>query len=573
MLLGILVFRPSYDTNDDPKMSFLVTGRVVAQTPDEHLVFTHFLVGLLLKRLYLWAPSVPWYGAYLFAVHAAAHVALVYILFKQRLGLRWFAAYLVYAAVVGLMLLTSLQFTTTAFVALQSGSLLGLLAFQLAAEGETATARRLTFASVAFLFAAALIRWHVFMLFASLAVPAACVLLWTHRREKRLIVKAAVMAGLTLAGLIGLAQLNTAYYERDPRWSDFYSYNELRARINDLGWVYYSPETAHVFPQVGWSLNDFAMMQSWFYDDPAVYNAAKFQELLDAYPWQETMPRQDRFEDLLKALAGDAHLIPILALLPLAALFLGRNQTALVTLLLSCLWVIAIILVATLLRKPPPSRVYLPALSFPLGLAVFLEAVWPASLRPKHSPPPKAPSLLRPTRAPSPRVRIAVQSACIALAGFGVVNGVVRHYDRGRTKAEQSAVFYRELEAIAGDPDKLYITWGASFPIELLRPTDSLQWLVNLRNLSWGWSQQCPFHDDMKLVFGLSDVARELADRPDVMLICDPVCLPLLATYIREHHGREITFERTGKFLTAVVARAVPASPAVIASQKKAPRQ
>jgi hypothetical protein len=208
-----------------------------------------------------------------------------------------------------------------------------------------------------------------------------------------------------------------------------------------------------------------------------------------------------------------------------------------------------------------------------LGLAVFLEAVWPTSLRPKHSLPPKAPSPLRPTRAPSPRVRIAVQTACIALAGFGVVNGVVRHYDRGRTKAEQSEVFYRELEAIAGDPDKLYITWGASFPIELLRPTDSLQWLANLRNLSWGWSQQCPFHDDMKLVFGLSDVARELADRPDVMLICDPVCLPLLATYIREHHGREITFERTGKFLTAVVARAVPASPAVIASQKKAPRQ
>jgi hypothetical protein len=573
VVLGILVFRPSYDTNDDPKMSFLVAGVVVSQTPDEHLVFTHFLIGLLLKRLYLWAPSVPWYGAYLFAVHAAAHIALVYVLFRQRLGLRLFAAYLVYAAVVGLMLLTSLQFTTTTFLVLQSGCMLGLLAFQRAAQGEAATARRLTFASVAFIFLAALIRWHVFMLFLSLAVPAACVLLWTHRREKRLIVKAAGVAGLTLAGLVGLAHLNTAYYERDPRWSDFYSYNELRARINDLGWVYYSPETAHVFPQVGWSLNDFAMMQSWFYDDPAIYNAAKFQELLDAYPWQETMPRQDRLSDLLTALAGDAHLIPILALLPLAALFLGRNQTALVTLLLSCLWVCAIVLVATLLRKPPPARIYLPILSFPLGLAVFLEAVWPTSRRGKHPLPTEAPSPLRPRGTSSARVRLAVQSACIALAGFGVVEGVGRHYDRGQINAERSEVFYRELESIAGDPDKLYISWGASFPIELLRPTDNLQWLANLRNLSWGWSQQCPFHDDMKLVFGLSDVARELADRPDVMLICDPVCLPLLATYIREHHGREVAFERTGKFLTAVVARAVPATPAIIASQKKPPRQ
>jgi hypothetical protein len=573
LLAGIVVFRPNYDTNDDPTMSFIVTGRVISQTPDEHMVFTHFLIGLLLKRLYLWAPAVPWYAVYLFSVHAAAHVALVYVVFKQRVGLHWFAVYLAYAAVVGLMLLTSLQFTTTAFVALQSGCLLGLFAFQRATEGNARTARRATIASIAFLVAAALIRWHVFMLFASLAIPAACVLLWTHRREKRLIGRAAGVAGFTFAGLVGLALANTAYYDGDPRWRDFYSHNELRARVNDLGWVYYSPETAHVFPQVGWTVNDLAMMQTWFYDDPAVYNAAVYQALLDAYPWQETMPRQNRLKDLRTALADDGHLIPLLALLPLAALLLGRNYTALVTLLVSCLWVCAIVLVATLLRKPPPARIYLPILSFPLGLTVFLGAVWPIPWRGKNPADTLEPSPPRPKGTHRSWPKTAVQTACVALAAIGVVVGLGTHYARGRDKSERSEAFYRELASIADDPEKLYIVWGASMPYELLRPGDNLQWLSNLRVLQWGWGQQCPFHNDMKLIFGIGDLARELADRPDVTLISDPILLPFLATYIREHHGREVAFERTGQFLTAVVTRAMPASPAVIASQENAQRK
>ena len=72
ILLAIVVFRPSYDTNDDPVMSLIVSGKVVSQQPDEHMVFTHFLIGLVLKNLYLLLPAIPWYGIYLFAVHACA---------------------------------------------------------------------------------------------------------------------------------------------------------------------------------------------------------------------------------------------------------------------------------------------------------------------------------------------------------------------------------------------------------------------------------------------------------------------------------------------------------------------
>ncbi len=127
--VAIVVFCPGYDTNDDPMMSLIVAGKGTCQESDEHMVFTHFLLGWLLKSLYTAAPGIPWYGVYLLAVHTAAHVALVYMLFKQRLGWRWLLVYLTYAATVGLSLLCALQFTTTAFLAVQSGVLLGWFAF------------------------------------------------------------------------------------------------------------------------------------------------------------------------------------------------------------------------------------------------------------------------------------------------------------------------------------------------------------------------------------------------------------------------------------------------------------
>ncbi len=178
------------------------------------------------------------------------------------------------------------------------------------------------------------------------------------------------LAALIIAGLVGLSELNDVYYRRDPRWRDFYRYNELRARVNDLGWVYYSPETAHVFSQVGWSANDFGMIQAWYYDDPAVYSADKLRELLDAYPWRESRPADNSLHDLVGALRQNPQVVPLLAILPLMAWSLRRKKSGLAALLLTCVWICLVLSAATLLRKPPPPRIYLPILSFPAALAI-----------------------------------------------------------------------------------------------------------------------------------------------------------------------------------------------------------
>jgi hypothetical protein len=225
-------------------------------------------------------------------------------------------------------------------------------------------------------------------------------------------------------------------------------------------------------------------------------------------------------------------------------------------LLLTCVWVCGIVGIATLLRKPPPPRIYLPILSFPITLGVFLSAILPRYAG-------RNDSARGADSSPSPRNRkrfasapVALRWVCITLAATGVVYSLGSQYERGRVNSRRSEAFYHELASIAQDPEKLYIVWGACMPFELLRPTDNLQWLSNLRLLLWGWPQQCPFYSDMKRQFRINDLPRELADRPDIVLVSDQACLRLLINYIGEHYGREARFEQVAPMASVAMFRA-----------------
>ncbi len=69
---------PGFDTNDDAVINMIVAGEGFGLAPDEHMVFTHVWIGLVLKTAYTHFPDVPWYASYLLAVQAAANVVLLY---------------------------------------------------------------------------------------------------------------------------------------------------------------------------------------------------------------------------------------------------------------------------------------------------------------------------------------------------------------------------------------------------------------------------------------------------------------------------------------------------------------
>ena len=115
------VYTPAYETNDDVSMSMIASGTGIGVQPDEHLVFTHVAIGLLLKYLYIQMPSIPWYGSYLLGIHFLSQVAVLYAMLKWRYSRAAAFCYLVLFAIAGVQLITRLQFTSTAIWCVECG--------------------------------------------------------------------------------------------------------------------------------------------------------------------------------------------------------------------------------------------------------------------------------------------------------------------------------------------------------------------------------------------------------------------------------------------------------------------
>ncbi len=565
LVASILIFRPSYDTNDDSAMNLIVAGKLITAEPDEHMIFTHVAIGMVLKNLYERFPDLPWYALYLFAVQGLAHIALLYALITQDNRPRTLLLFLLYSTVIGVLFLGVLQFTTTAFLVGQSGLFLAILAFLRAADHKNRDALQLAAAGAALLLLSSMIRWPVFFLVVCLAAPIALVMAWCYRRERRLLAASAGLVIATTAAAYGLVLLNHAYYAADPRWQDFYEFNELRAKFNDLAWVYYSSETAPVLATNGWSANDLGMIMSWFYDDPATFGPERLQRILDSYAWNEGGYDVVKLHEFITEVARDRRLIPLLCLLPVLYLALGKSRRVHAAVLLTVVFVVALITATIILRKPPPARVYLPVLAFPSALALFCSA-WHARGSTSNANPHA--STLTGSWQWNRVGWSFVVSLSVMLGLYAGILNMLEQYDRGKQRRRQSNHFYEQLARLDPRPDNLYVCWGAAMPFEHIRPIDNLQWLAGFRALHMGWPQQCPFHDDMKERFDVPYLARQLYERSNVILIAHPACLKLYANYVREHFSTEISFELLGELSEAVLARASPTGAETIASQR-----
>jgi hypothetical protein len=206
-----------------------------------------------------------------------------------------------------------------------------------------------------------------------------------------------------------------------------------------------------------------------------------------------------------------------------------------------------LIAVVTWTQKVPPERVYLPLLSFPLSVAL-LSFVWPSA----------APSSVRqPTKTVgnrkfpflSWRPRIVTLLLIVAL-----IIGVDRQV-RQSVRVSRSRVALQSFLADAKAASrKLYVSWEAALPYELSSPLDNLSSWSQIPLLSLAWTQRTPWADETKRQFGITDLARALCERDDIVLIATPLHRSLFTTFAKEHFNADITFVPTRQISETCVA-------------------
>ncbi len=587
LTLSVTALRIAYETNDDVFMTMIVAGRGFCANPDEHLIFSNILLGHVLKWLYLSWPQFPWYGGYLLLTHYFSLVAMLYVTLvierestagesridpanepMRRSFRRRIAAYLVCFATVELVLLNSLQFTSTAFIAAQAGIFLLWLAARRRANKNLSQNRPQTggqahfapktpqnepvpdgsgigsksqaavlgplCAAVAMIVLAGLIRLESLGLAFLVATPLFGLLAF-HGSRKALIL---VAAATSLAWLLVLAaaNFNRASYEGDPIWSRFYAYNELRCKFNDYEWTSYTPETAHVFTAVGWTRNDHDILARWFFDDPELYSEANLSSVLAAYPWKTSRLTPSYLVQILRRPFRDRPVWALTLVLPFMLAGMGGPRYTRRTILVCAFMALLLIVLIGVNNKVPPMRLYFPLMAFPLSATLLFPTA-----RAALSSPAKAPRGLRNVLrhwTTQPRLTRAI----VAMLVVGTVLGVYRQCRRTMRNERDRISLQAFLTEARSKPHKLYVCWEAALPFELVSPLDSLASWSNISFLNLTWTQRTPWSEELKRRFDISNLARAIYEREDIVLIATETHRLLFAKFAKEHFAAEVEF-------------------------------
>jgi|GEM_PF-5091810 len=504
------VYTPRFVTNDDPAMMLQAAGISRVVEPSEHLLFTNVLIGKMLKALYTLNPRVVWYTIYLVATLFAAHVALFAAALAAPLP-GALAVYLLYFVLIGIHLLLNLQFTTVACLAALAGFVL-LLAERSHPLRATAAAGLILWGS--------LIRWDAFALAAALAFP-----FWALRAielvPRRAVANAFVLT-LSLLAAVAAMQAGQTLRAREPGGREFMRFYPLLCRLVDDRILDVSAPAQRmvILESVGWSSNDYAMLSSYCFADPAVYNRDSFARIIAAAPaWKRNVWAVQALKVIFGILREDfVRNALLLAALSLTVFPGSRRRVWKALAVLG----MPLVLLAYLVwfRRPPPPRVYWPMFAF---------VAWGAVLRFADT------GSLRPACR---KLRLVLGFLLVLLLGIQARRAFASYRWQTRENREHNRLLHATLERLSPRPEELYVIWGAAFPWPWLSPFESPDFLETFNTFCFDDGQQTPSSRRMLERFGITNIFTALPDRRDVLLVIrDRKCLDLYATYMREHHG------------------------------------
>jgi len=271
-ILAIVSIIPmSFETIDDFFMSAIASG-FIGGNPDEHLIYTSFIIGWILKVLYLVIPSIAWYGLYLLLAHCVAWIIILFVLleFIERKFALWIFFYLI--LVFEIYFLQNFQFTTSAALLSSAGML--LLFRNISMFGFKLKPLILPFAVVVF---ASLMRMHSAALSVILFSPIFLIFL----PDLKKLFRSALVVGILFVICNLSMPLDKLYYNLSDQWGDYYNnFFEVAVFSDDINF-----HKAHVwnpdkpYKKFGWSDNDLAIFTAFFWDYPPIFNKTAYTNL------------------------------------------------------------------------------------------------------------------------------------------------------------------------------------------------------------------------------------------------------------------------------------------------------
>ncbi len=223
------VFPIVYFINDDIAMREIAAGTYTG-TPDGHLIFIKYVLGVILSKFYIKIPGIDWYGIFMYGVH---FLCLMLVLSRLTLCLRKYSRYIILC--IGIVLffcmdfsniVATFQFTTNAAVC--AGTALFL--FLTLPRKETKRQFLIHASAIAFLVVLSFsIRSKVLLMF----VPYALIF-WILKiiSEPDNRVRYFLFVSVIILLLGGILIVEKSAYS-SKEWTDYKAFNKARAQILD----------------------------------------------------------------------------------------------------------------------------------------------------------------------------------------------------------------------------------------------------------------------------------------------------------------------------------------------------
>jgi hypothetical protein len=330
-----------------------------------------------------------------------------------------------------------------------------------------------------------------------------------------------VMVPLVIAvGIICLLRFSQSYlYATRPGWEHFEEFNSLRAQFTDFQASPFDDDTRAIYERAGWSKNDYQMLMSWFFANPDLYSIEKFKAILSVLPYRPESFKHQLYALGQRALGGQS--LQLMLVGALAAVFFVGSRGGLAGIAIVFITAGgAIVLVLLILRRMPP-QVYGPIMAFVPAIAMILPG--PRRLR-------------RPWRG----LRLTVQALFLALAACLLVDTLD---EWSRTSAMVAAArrnFFNAFYELRPGSDRIYVSWGAAFPYELVLDDEDFATLGKLNLVAAGCLMQTPAQIQRLRDLGIANLYRSVFEDPRVFVICDVPLASQFELYVKEHYSKTV---------------------------------
>lgn len=521
-----LIGLPYYETNDDMAMTAIVSGGAFLEHPDEHMLFSHVYLGLVLKQLYLAMPAVPWYGILQTAAIFISMIVVTWLVTgKSRSPLMMFgiaSGALLISCVRPLLLM---QFTISAALAACAGTMLLLEAcerWHLRKRAIKCAIGALLLISLSCIFRGA----SSFLVLIVTTLFTVCRFTPNPVRQWRKGAGQLLALGAAIAMVAGFNYANESYYRGE--WSDFYQVNRANSSIREYGCDRIdSPLRRSIFQQVGWTLVDEKLHANWYMLDKNLHSKEKLITLSKLlHDNRAALFDMERAMSTVQAILMNK-LFPLTLSLLFLVPFINRKKFPLASSLLLSASVLSLLAIFIGVFKLPVHVFDSIVMTLTLLAIRYISVSRVAEIF-SFTPPRK--QLVR-------RTALGILLLAALAPSFWLMSNLQVHL-KFMARLERS--FKLAMKSISPQPNQIYVTWAASPSIILSPFTDLARTFHNFKAIPVASISRTPFVSRRLQENGIQDILREL-DRDNIYLVSsDRYNIALLRMYAAEKLGKEV---------------------------------